>query len=74
VMHGYAPLTTEKLLRFMDAQGIEKSVVLPLVAPEEEDYYYTTEQALADCARHPDRLIPFANMDPRRGSNDGRYD
>jgi len=74
VMHGYPPLTPEKLLGSMDAYGIEKSVVLPLVAPEEEDYYYTTEQALEDCARHPGRLIPFANMDPRRGSNDGEYD
>lgn len=74
VMHGYPPLTAEKLLGFMDAHGIERSVILPLVAPEEEDYYYTTEQALADCAKHPDRLIPFANMDPRRGSNDGNYD
>jgi len=74
VMHGYPPLTVEKLLRFMDAHDIEKSVILPLVAPEEEDYYYTTEQALGDCAKHPDRLIPFANMDPRRGRNDGAYD
>lgn len=74
VAYGYAPLTVEKLLRFMDEHGIEKSVVLPLVAPEEEDYYYTTEQAIADCAKHPDRLIPFANMDPRRGGNDGSYD
>ncbi len=74
VIYGYPPLTAEKLLRFMDAHDIEKSVILPLVAPEEEDYYYTTEQALDDCARHPDRLIPFANMDPRRGSNDGNYD
>jgi len=74
VMHGFPPLTVKKLLRFMDERGIEKSVVLPLVAPEEEDYYYTTEQALADCAKHPDRLIPFANMDPRRGRNDGSYD
>ena len=58
----------------MDINGIEKSVVLPLIAPEEEDCYYTTEQALDDCAKHPDRLISFANMDPRRGSNDGKYD
>ena len=74
VIHGRPELTVEKLIRFMDEHGIEKSVVLPLVAPEEEDYYYTTEQCLADCATHPDRLIPFANMDPRRGSNDGKYD
>ncbi|MBM3748177.1 MAG: amidohydrolase [Acidobacteria bacterium] len=74
VIHGYPPLTVEKLLRFMDTHDIEWSVVLPLVHPEEEDYYYTTEQALEDCARHPDRLIPFANVDPRRSSNDGKYD
>lgn len=74
VMHGWPELTVEKLLRFMDTYGIEKSVILPLVSPEEEDYYYTTEQALDDCAKYPDRLIPFANVDPRRGSNDGHYD
>ena len=74
LIHGYPPLTAEKLLQFMDRHGIEKSVILPLVNPEEEDYYYTTEQALADCAGHPHRLIPFANVDPRRGSNDGHYD
>lgn len=74
VMHGYAALTVEKLLRFMDGHSIEKSIVLPLVNPEEEDYAYTTEQAVADCAPYPDRLIPFANVDPRRGRNDGTYD
>jgi len=74
VIHGQPPLTSEDLVRSMDRHGIERSVVLLLVAPEEEDYYYTTEQALADCARYPDRLIPFANMDPRRGANDGSYD
>jgi uncharacterized protein len=74
VMYGCPPLTVEDLLRFMDEHGIDRSVVLPLVNPEEEDYYYTTEMALADCALHPDRLIPFANMDPRRGRNDGEYD
>lgn len=74
VMHAHPALTVEDLLRFMDEHGIELSVVLPLVNPEEEDYPYTTEDALRDCALHPDRLIPFANVDPRRGSNDGRYD
>jgi len=74
VIYNAPVLTVEKLLLFMDRYGIEKSVILPLVAPEEEDYYYTTEQALTDCVKHPDRLIPFANMDPRRGRNDGQYD
>jgi uncharacterized protein len=74
VMHHYPALTVDDLLRFMDRHGIEKSVVLPLVHPEEEDYPYDADDALADCATHPDRLIPFANIDPRRGSNDGKYD
>ncbi|MDK1032590.1 MAG: hypothetical protein QGD94_11320, partial [Planctomycetia bacterium] len=74
LMHGETTLSLEKLLRFMDANGIEKSVILPMVSPEEVDYPYTTEQALADCARHPDRLIPFANIDPRQKSNSGTHD
>lgn len=74
VMHAHPPLTVEDLVRFMDRHDIAKSVILPLVNPEEEDYSYTTEDALADCAGHPGRLIPFANIDPRRGSNDGNYD
>ena len=60
VIYGYPPLTPEKLLRFMDTYGIEQSVILPLVSPEEEDYPYTTEQALQDCshvvARAAERL------------------
>ncbi|MBC8443223.1 hypothetical protein H8D79_00705 [PVC group bacterium] len=74
VMHAHPALTVADLLRFMDQHGIEKSVVLPLVNPEEEDYPYSSNDALADCARHPDRLIPFANVDPRRGRNDGNYE
>ena len=74
VVHAYPALTVEDLLRFMDRHGIALSVVLPLVNPEEEDYPYSSDDALADCAKHPDRLIPFANVDPRRGSNDGHYD
>jgi predicted TIM-barrel fold metal-dependent hydrolase len=74
VIYGYDALTPEKLINFMDAYNIEKSIILPLINPEEEDYYYTTEQALCDCAKYPNRLIPFAHMDPRRGTNDGKYD
>jgi len=74
VLFGKGPLTPEKLIAFMDRHGIEKSVILPLVNPEEEHYSYTTEQALEDCRRYPDRFIPFVNVDPRRGSNDGNSD
>ncbi len=74
VMHNHLALTVKDLLRFMDQHDIEMSVVLPLVNPEEEDYPYTSDDALRNCARHPDRLIQFANVDPRRGGNDGHYD
>ncbi|MDO9463774.1 MAG: amidohydrolase [bacterium] len=74
VIYGYDPLTPKELIKFMDKYGIEKSVILPLVNPEEEHYYYTTEMALEDCKRYPDRFIPFVNIDPRRGKNNGTLD
>jgi len=74
VMFGEEPLTPSKLIKDMDKYRIDKAVILPLVNPEEEHYYYTTEQALEDCQKYPDRLIPFVNIDPRRGSNDGNFD
>ena len=64
VLFGKGPLTPEKLIAFMDKHGIEKSVILPLVNHEEEHYSYTTEQALEDCRRYPDRFIPFVNEAP----------
>jgi len=34
-------------------------------SPEELDYFFTTDQVLRACKQHPDRLIPFCNVDPR---------
>lgn len=73
-MLAYPPLPAEELIAYMDEHGIAISCVQPLVNPEEEDMPYMTEQCVADCARYPDRLIPYANVDPRRGTNDGQYD
>ena len=61
-------LSASYLLRFMDANDIEKAVILPIESPEETHFYFTTEQVLRMCRRHPDRFIPFCNLDPRRGS------
>jgi len=61
------PLTVELLVSTMDKWGIEKSVILPLENPEEGEYYSTTEYVLSECGKYPDRLIPFCNVDPRRG-------
>ncbi len=69
VMYGCDPLIPEELIQFMDKCGIEDSISLPLTNPEEEHYYYTIEQAMGDCRKYPDRLMPFANIDSRRGPN-----
>jgi len=60
-------LKPSHLLKFMDRNGIEKAVVLPIENPEETYYYVSTDEVLKTCKRYPDRLIPFCNVDPRRG-------
>ena len=55
------------LLRRMDMEGIEKSVVLPLINAECLDIYGVAgnHETIAACRKHPDRLIPFCGIDPR---------
>ncbi len=74
IMQGKKPLTASTLVKTMDKHGIEKSVVLPIENPEETHWYYTTEQVLKECKKFPDRLIPFCNIDPRRGENKEKMD
>ena len=66
----YPSFTVRKLLKKMDELGISKAVVLPIENPEETDFYVTTETILRAAKRHPERLIPFCNVDPRRGDPD----
>lgn len=63
-------LTPSYLLKLMDEHGIEKACLLPIESPEETHYYITTEYVLGVCKRHPDRFVPFCNVDPRRGNAD----
>lgn len=60
--------TVEELLTRWDAEGIEKGVVLPIVSPE---IYLpqSNEDVLDMAAAHPDRIIPFCNIDPRALTN-----
>ncbi len=58
--------TPDDLLATMDRYGIDRACVMAVESPEELDYYVTTEMVLAACALHPDRLIPFCCVDPRR--------
>jgi hypothetical protein len=68
-------LTEEKLLKKMDELGIEKFVILPIGAsPETSCSYFGTEDVLEVYRRHPDRVIPFCNLDPRNGYNSPQTD
>lgn len=64
------PLTPGYLLDFMDSNGIEKAALLPMENPEGTHFYVTTDEVLRVCAQHPDRLIAFCNIDPRRWTAD----
>ena len=59
------PVTADVLLRWMDANDVERAAVLPLVSPEAFWYPVTSEFVIAEAGRHPDRLIPFCAIDPR---------
>lgn len=61
------PFDVNILLKRMDMEGIEKSVVLPLSNPEVMDRYGVAgnQEVILACRRHPDRLIPFCAVDPR---------
>ncbi len=60
-------LSAEQLVDMMNKNGIDKAVVLPIENPEETFFYYLTFQVLEDFKKFPDRIIPFCNVDPRRG-------
>jgi len=60
--------TAEEVLQRYDALGIEKGALLPIVSPE---IYLpqANEDILEMAEQHPDRLIPFCNIDPRALTN-----
>lgn len=56
--------TPEEVLKRYDELGIEKGILLPLIGPE--TYLpQSNEEILEICRRHPDRFMPFFNIDPR---------
>ncbi len=64
---GHGSFTAKELIEDMDKWGIDKSVVLPLSNPENIDYFGVAgnQEVVAECNKYSDRLIPFANIDPR---------
>jgi len=57
------------LIAKMEAWGIDRTCVLPVSEHPEGAYLESdTEDVIAACARYPDRLIPFCNIDARYGN------
>lgn len=65
-------LDTSRLLKWMDANNIEKAVVLALVSPEGFYYQISNEHVLESTKPHRNRLIPFVDIDPRQSYVDTR--
>ncbi len=74
VAHG--PFTADDLLEDMDKWGIDRSVVLPLINPENIDYFggAGNQEVISECSKHADRLTPFCNIDPRGLLNNPQAD
>lgn len=62
-------LTVDEFLQRIDEWGVEKAVLLPLCSPEGAFFYHTNEHVLDIYRLHPDRIIPFCNIDPRFSGN-----
>jgi predicted TIM-barrel fold metal-dependent hydrolase len=62
-------ITPDELVATMDGAGIDMAVVLPLVSPSQREVLVSSEEVLEICARYPERLIPFCNLDPRQDLN-----
>ena len=61
------PFPVKTLLKTMDADGIDISVLLPLVNPENDAYFGVAGnlECVETAKKYPDRLIAFCNIDPR---------
>lgn len=66
--------TPEQLLEMYDEAGITQAVLLPNVNPEGIWCVQSNEEIMAIAKRHPDRFIPFCNVDPRIMNNDAEAD
>ena len=61
------PFTADVLLRRMDLEGIDRSVLLPLNSPENMEFYGVVgnTECITAARKHPDRFDTFCNVDPR---------
>ena len=61
--------TPEELIETMDANGIDKAVILSTVSTECRFVIVTPHEVMAIAQKYPDRFIPFCNLDPRMLQN-----
>ena len=66
---GHPMCTPDDLLRLYDKLDVAKGCILPIVSPESVLNTQTNEEVLRFCATHPDRFVPFCNLDPRNLGN-----
>ncbi|MBU4198340.1 MAG: amidohydrolase family protein [Verrucomicrobia bacterium] len=59
----------DRLLAAMDKFNIDRAVLLPVVSPESFFEVVPSRDVAAIARRHPDRFIPFCNLDPRNNGN-----
>ena len=64
---GRDPLLADDLVAWMDNNGVDEGVVLPLEAPEAYPVTAPSWWIFEQCEQYPDRLIPFFTVDPRKG-------
>ena len=63
--------TPDQLIKRYDEMKVDMAVLLPVVNPE---IYFTqmVEDIVEICQQHPDRFIPYCNIDPRCYTNSSR--
>jgi len=61
--------TPGELLESMDANGVDKTLLMCGVSPECRYRFVIPEEVLGICEEHPDRFIASAGLDPRMLTN-----
>ena len=67
--NGETYATPEQLITMFDERGIDKGVILPSIGVECGHHQLSVDGCLDIAERHPDRFIPFCNVDPRMLTN-----
>jgi uncharacterized protein len=62
---GHDPLSGSELVDWMDANGIDRAVVLSFDFPESYPVQAPSSWVLDEVEAYPDRLVPFCSVDPR---------